>query len=487
MTRATSPWCVATNAHPVIQKTSASRLQNIFKEVQVTKSLIERVVIVGFGNIAQALLPLLKQHWPTCDLFALERSVEPEHSWIANQYGIELISRQVSQSNYEKVLSPLIRANSLLLNLATEVSSIDLIRLAQTKGAFYLDTCIDPWEYQQMSHSGLVTNYQLREELREHAKLASNLTTAVAAHGANPGFVSILVKCALNIMRERYLSPLREKPVTRAEWAQLALDLGICVVQISERDAQASSWRRRPDEFVSTWSVDGFVTECLQPAELGWGSHERNFPAKAMTHSYGSKAAIYLNQPSFLTKVKSWSPNQLDFTAYLISHNEAISISDYFSIVSTESVVYRPTCYYAYRPCDEAIESMALLECGSRDAIKKIRVLKEEIVAGIDELGVFLLSGKFPSLWFGSNLSVGKARTMADNNNATSLQVASSILAGMKWIEANPRNGLVESEEMDHELIYEAALPYWSPMVTEFVDWRPCAGKDSLQFTDFLV
>jgi homospermidine synthase len=27
--------------------------------------------------------------------------------------------------------------------------------------------------------------------------------------------------------------------------------------------------------FVNTWSVEGFVSEGLQPAELGWGTHEK--------------------------------------------------------------------------------------------------------------------------------------------------------------------------------------------------------------------
>lgn len=129
------------------------------------KTHIRRIIIVGFGNIAQALLPLVRSHWPSCEIFAIERSVEPAHRQIANQYGVELISRQVNQSNYENTLTALVQVDTLLLNLATEVSSIDIIKLAQAKQAFYLDTCIDPWEYQQLHCSGLVTNYKLREEL----------------------------------------------------------------------------------------------------------------------------------------------------------------------------------------------------------------------------------------------------------------------------------------------------------------------------------
>ncbi|WP_404854344.1 hypothetical protein, partial [Escherichia coli] len=38
---------------------------------------------------------------------------------------------------------------------------------------------------------------------------------------------------------------------------------------------------RERGEFVNTWSVHGFISESQQPAELGWGSHERSLPTDA--------------------------------------------------------------------------------------------------------------------------------------------------------------------------------------------------------------
>ena len=54
---------------------------------------------------------------------------------------------------------------------------------------------------------------------------------------------------------------------------------------------------KQPGEFVNTWSVDGFVSEGSQPRELGWGTHERNFPRDGKRHDFGCMAAIYLMQP----------------------------------------------------------------------------------------------------------------------------------------------------------------------------------------------
>ncbi len=66
--------------------------------------------------------------------------------------------------------------------------------------------------------------------------------------------------------------------------------------------------RRRPNEFVNTWSVDGFVSEGAQPAELGWGTHEKHFPADGGRHTEGSGCAIYLNRPGASTRVRTWTP-----------------------------------------------------------------------------------------------------------------------------------------------------------------------------------
>ena len=42
----------------------------------------------------------------------------------------------------------------------------------------------------------------------------------------------------------------------------------------------------------------------------------------------------------------------------MITHNESISIADYFTLRDGPKVVYRPTCHYAYHPCDDAVLSL---------------------------------------------------------------------------------------------------------------------------------
>ena len=104
--------------------------------------------------------------------------------------------------------------------------------------------------------------------------------------------------------------------------------------------------------------MDGFVSEGRQPAELGWGTHEKHFPHDGKRHDFGCGAAIYLTRPGMSVKVRSWTPDEGPYHGFLITHGEAISISDYFTVRENGKAVYRPTCHYAYHPCDDAVLSM---------------------------------------------------------------------------------------------------------------------------------
>lgn len=441
--------------------------------------LIKNIVILGFGNIGQALSCLLRKRYPAIPVHVFDERMTEHQILIAREFSFQPVRLCVKSENFRQELSSHVSGATLILNLATSISSHDMIEWAQSQGAYYLDTCIDPWEYIDGElDSADNSNYRMRQDiikLQERQSMVSDqLPTAVVAHGANPGFVSILVKQALLEMQRRFLT-VDLVPGSKTEWAELAETLQIRVIQISERDTQSTSVPRAPGEFVNSWSVAGFVAEALQPVELGWGTHEASGPlaAQARHHAAGCKSAVFLPQTGVATKIRSWTPASGEFTGKLISHNEAISLASYLCVTDGGGVRYRPTVYYAYHPCDQVMESLALLSDGTRAAITSERVLKDEIESGMDELGVLLISEKYPSLWFGSQLPIEKARVMAPYNNATSLQVVGSIMAALAWLELNPRVGIVESEALEHSVVFEYARPYWEPLVMEFKQWHP--------------
>ena len=413
---------------------------------------------------------------------SFRKKISSAKAIIADEYNLTLIEQTITPINFREVLSPHLSGTTFLLNLAISVSSEALIALAQDTDSLYLDTCIEPWEYSNGDDCKLISNFDLRKSLQRFSETRStDACTALVAHGANPGFISVLLKKALIAMAQ--LNHVDIVPNNHRDWGLLAQKLGIRVVQISERDTQVSSSCRQPSHFMCTWSVDGLVTECLQPAELGWGTHERKLPEGSQCSPY----TISMSEQGREVMVKSWSPNYLDFEGYLLTHNESLSIAEYLTVGDHACPDYRPTVYYAYHPCDQAVASMVILENGGESQIDSKEVLKDSIVSGIDELGIFLISDIYPSYWLGSNLSIGKARKMAKHNNATTLQVVSSIIAGMAWAEANPKAGLIETEMLDWEFIYDVAEKYWQPIVAQQINWRPVASHNSLDFEYFRV
>ena len=264
--------------------------------------------------------------------------------------------------------------------------------------------------------------------------------------------VSWFVKQAL-IDIAKDTGALDKEPQTRAEWGALAQKLGVKGIHIAERDTQRAREPKPRNVFVNTWSVEGFVSEGMQPAELGWGTHEKALPDIGRTHSSGCGAAIYLLSPGANTRVRSWTPTPGPQYGFLVTHNEAISIADYLTVRDAAGKpAYRPTCNYAYHPADDAVLSLHEMFGQAGKMQDSWKILDEhEIVDGIDELGVLLYGHKKNAYWYGSQLSVEETRDLAPYQNATGLQVSSAALAGMVWALENPEAGIVEADERSEE------------------------------------
>jgi homospermidine synthase len=441
-----------------------------------------RLVIVGFGSIGQGVLPLLLRHLEIDPKQITIITAEPRGHDVAAEYGIRFIQIALTRDNYRGILETRLGSGDFLLNVSVDVSSVALITLCQEKGALYLDTCTEPWPggYTDPSLTPSArSNYALRESALAIRSRFADGPTAVLTHGANPGLVSHFVKQALiDLTRDEGIG--RGTPANRNDWARLAEQLGVKVIHIAERDTQVSPIPKEPGEFVNTWSIDGFVSEGSQPAELGWGTHERHFPSDGCRHDFGSGAAIYLLRPGAATRVRSWTPAEGPYHGFLITHGESISIADYLTLKDGDDVRSRPTCHYAYHPCDDAVLSLHEFAGKSWRLQNRKRLMMEEIAAGTDELGVLLMGQPKGVYWFGSRLTIAEARRVAPHNNATSLQVTAAVLAGMIWAIEHPREGIVEPEEMDFERVLEIARPYLGDVVGVYGDWTPLQDRERL-------
>ena len=437
------------------------------------------LVMVGFGSIGQAILPLLFRHFEIHPEQIRIITADENGAAIAQKYGIAFMRCPLMNNNYRTVLEPCLGKGDFLLNLSVDVSSLALIELCRQHDALYLDTCIEPWAggYTDTSKpASQRTNYSLREEVLSFGRAHGPGPTAIITQGANPGLASAFVKQALLDIALANGEALNV-PATREAWARLACQHGIKVIHIAERDTQATAQRKQRDEFVNTWSAAGFIGEGLQPSELGWGTHERHWPADGARHGFGCDAAIYLNRPGAATRVRSWTPLAGSYHGFLITHSESISIADYLTLRENGAVLYRPTVHYSYYPCDDAVLSLHEMAGRQWQPQSNRRIIRDEINAGMDELGVLLMGNTKGIYWYGSRLSIEQARQLAPYNNATSMQVAAGVLAGVVWALRNPRAGVVEPDDLDHNLILEIAKPYLGQLIGAYGDWTPLHGR----------
>jgi homospermidine synthase len=447
------------------------------------------VVLLGFGSIGRGTLPLLDRH------VGFDRSrctvIDPDdrHRALAEQYGVAFLRERITPDNLKAVLGPLLTEGSgqgFCINLSVDTSSLEIMRFCREIGVLYIDTVVEPWtgfyDARTDDNAGR-TNHALRAQVIGERRASPGGTTAVSCCGANPGMVSWFVKAAL-VRLAADIGHDAPTPATgdRQGWAAYMRDLGVTGVHIAERDTQRTVRPKPIGVFWNTWSVDGFISEGLQPAELGWGTHERWVPTNARFHSDPDAPGMFLEQPGAATRVRTWCPSEGPQFGFLVTHNEALSISDFFTVRGNDgSVEYRPTCHYAYRPADAAVISWDEVLGAAGRIPGEVHVLDEdEIVDGRDELGVLLYGHRRNAYWFGSRLTIDEARSLAPLQNATGLQVTSAVLAGVVWALENPSAGIVETDDMDHVRCLEVQHPYLGEVSGHYTDWTPLTDRPGL-------
>ncbi|OGW74870.1 MAG: homospermidine synthase [Omnitrophica bacterium RBG_13_46_9] len=474
------------------------------------------LLVIGCGSVSQCAIPLVLEliemspEKITIMDFVDNRSRVKD----ALDRGVKYVFDRVTPDNYTKLLAKYVGPGDMIIDLAWNIEAEAILDWCRDNRVLYANTSIEEWDPYKDSNRNDPTRYtlyarhmQLRNMLDRWGD--NNGTTAIVDHGANPGLVSHFTKYALRDIAKKILSEKPSDPrvdqlqglLQEKNFAKLAQITGVKTIHISERDMQITDKPKEVDEFVNTWSIEGFFEEGVAPAELGWGTHEYYIPLNAHFHKVGPQNQICLSSIGMKTWVRSWVPCG-EITGMVIRHGEAFSISDRLTVWEDGKAVYRPTVHYAYRPSDAAINSMQELEMRQFKLQEKQRIMSDEIISGRDELGVLLMGHDFKSWWCGSLLDIHTARKLVPHQQATTLQVAISVVAAAVWMIKNPKRGFLLPDDLDHEEILRIAIPYIKPFVSRSVDWTPLKNlntkftkfdiprpkdEDVWQFTTFLV
>jgi len=452
-----------------------------------------KILIIGCGFVSRCTLPLLLKHieMPAEKITVMD--FEDRKDYIADSLskGVKFVIDRVTRENMPSKLAEFVGSGDLIIDLAWNIDCCEILNWCHNNNVRYINTSVELWDPYEGAEDKPPTERTLYVRHMAIRKMvagwAKKGATAVLEHGANPGLVSHFTKVALIDIANKIIDYKPKDPrckqlklaLEEKNFSKLAQLTGVKVIHISERDTQITDKPKEVNEFVNTWSVEGFREEGIAPAEMGWGTHERKLPRGAHVHSYGPLNQICLSQMGIKTWVRSWVPCG-ETTGMVVRHGEAFTISDYLTVFEDGKPVYRPTVHYAYCPADVAINSLHELEMRWFDLQQKQRVLTDEITSGRDELGVLLMGHDFKSWWTGSLLDIEETRKLAPHQNATTLQVACSVLGAVVWMIKNPNEGVNVPDNLPHEEILEVAKPYLGPFVSEAVDWTPLKNRVDL-------
>jgi homospermidine synthase len=495
------------------------------------KNFAGDLLMIGYGAVGRCTLPLIYKHiaMPSGNITVLDFADVEEDARYVGEHGSRFEKGKVEKDNLDAMLSRHVKPGGIIIDLAWNIGCIDIVTWCHEHDVRYVNTSVELWDPEENENNPRPTARTLYARHMELRQVMGDWDdtggwkggpTAILDHGANPGWVQHCTKQALEDIAERLLTepraPVRLAKALAAarkkrQWGRLARALGVKTIHISERDTQRTRKPKRPDEFVNTWSVEGFREEGTAPAEMGWGTHERILPEGAHFHKNGPRNQNSLDSFGMNTWVRSLvpkgssKPGEADFqeiVGMVVRHGEAFSISEYLTVRDHKAAVaYRPTVHYAYLPCDAAVASLQELRGRNYEIQENQRLMYDDIIAGRDIMGCLLMGHKYQSWWIGSLLSIEETRRLVPDYkdvNPTTLQVAASVVAAVRWMLDNPREGVKLPDHLPHDQVLPEIREYLGTFISEPVNWTPldnwderAAGqpkpsrKDAWQFVTF--
>jgi len=467
-----------------------------------------RIVFFGFGSVAECTLPILLRHVNISpDKITIIDMLDKSKvlgEWIKK--GIKFEMLHIVEKNLYQVLEKYLTTGDLLIDVCYDIACTELIKYCKENEIYYINTSIEEWDYADGFDKRTPIDKSLYSRDMEIDKTVNswkdnNGKTAILDMGANPGLISHFAKQGiLDLAKSKNVSI---KPANKNDYATIAKNIGVKVILDTERDTQITIRPKEPGEFVGTWSVLGLVEEATSPAELGWGTHETDMPEHANVPDSGPKNQIFLSQMGMHTLTRAFVPcdpkikqvkieqsqedkdkaigekniDGYEIVGALIRHGEAYSISKYFT---TKDGSYRPTVYYCYQPCDSTIASLRefagenYCSYNNRKPERQRILYENDILSGSDTLGCMFGGYDDEHIWWtGTSLNIEDARILAPLQNATTIQVAIGLVAGICWAIENPDRGVVRPEDLDTDFILSIAKPYLGTFISQEFEWNP--------------
>jgi homospermidine synthase len=197
---------------------------------------------------------------------------------------MSFVKDRVTPENLGGLLGRYLSPGGLLIDLAWNIDCNEIVQWCHDRGVLYVNTSVEVWD----PYAGAANKHPTERTLYwRHMKLRRMIATwsepgptAVIEHGANPGLISHFTKHALleiaqrALVERKFSGPQSEEIAHHAKtgnFNHLAHQLGVKVIHCSERDTQITNQPKQVNEFVNTWSVEGFREEGTTNGRTGLG------------------------------------------------------------------------------------------------------------------------------------------------------------------------------------------------------------------------
>src|SRR5687768_13788894 len=108
----------------------------------------KRVLMVGFGSVAQCTLPILLKHLKVKPAGVTVMDFEDRSAQLKpwTEQGVRFVREKITPENLGDVLGKHLADGDLLIDLAWNIDCCELLEWCRDKGVLYLNTSVEVWD-----------------------------------------------------------------------------------------------------------------------------------------------------------------------------------------------------------------------------------------------------------------------------------------------------------------------------------------------------
>jgi homospermidine synthase len=428
--------------------------------------MFDTILLAGVGALGKSVLfcwDLMIPHIKYNKIIL----VEPRDLTIPMRSNWKHLQIAFDRDNYQQIIDQI--DPDLFIDCTVSVDSISLIDYCQHRNIRYVNTSIEDWKDLPIWHPGndvgTISLANQHNALRRNQRFGPQ-PTMVMECGMNPGMISHFAKYGILRLAEK-------KGVLAKTYGELAMKLGIKVIQCSEVDTQRIRIKVTKDTFINTWSAIGFIEEALDPVQVGWGSHEKSVGG---VMAYGQHI---LPEHGMNVKCRGLNPLTGYYEGRVIPHGESTSLHDFLTYKD-----YSPSVYYVYKASPAAEQCLDNLKANNYKPQKYDRVITtNDVIDGSDAVGALFILENGECYWYGTVINKRNLdKEIYPYTNPTMVQVVSGVLTAIDYIDTHPNEGIIFPESIDSERAIELARPFLGEIYEGLIE-----GTLPTRFADLLV